>query len=271
MRTPSRVCCARTRCFTNRQAAPLPQMQRSASITEARTLCKLAPACTTSARANYTGSCLTKLPFTIGSTGTATTSAAQGVADGRPAEGTAAPQEALQEALKHLDMAALMGGPALRPALDAAIARVQRGMQAAAAKVRSEAAMQRAADYAQRSGPNEVSCSTEAQLREPPGKRQRTEGVDGANQPPDNGVRRQSSPLEPCGEGEPVPRPRQRVERGVAGEQRSVDAAINPVSQLSEDTWPSGSLFMAAPPPGSLHGEPIPAVELPSLERCAVW
>ena len=204
-----------------------------------------------------------RLTFRVfpGGEGTATASE---VADGQPAEGTA-PREAFQEALKHLDMAALMGGPALRASLDAAIARVQRGMQAEAAGSRSDAANKRAADHAWRSPP-----FAEEPLLEPPAKRQRTEGVGHASQPLD-AVRSQSSPHEPSVKGQSVPLPRWHLDRSAAGEAPAADADTDAAPGLSEDAWPGDSPFTAAPPPGSLLDEPAPSVELPSLERSAPW
>ena len=214
------------------------------------------------------GSCSTNLLLAVGSKGTATTSAAEGVASGQPAEGTAS-QEGLQEALKHLDMAALMGGPALRPALDAAIACVQRKMQAISSVPAADSA---SAHTAAVSAINRCDCtrdaelSTEAQPEEPAAKRPRTEreAVAGESLP---GAGTYGSSGRSSAEGQPAAPAHHHVDSDVANVAAEVveDAARIAI----EDAWPSGDPFTAAPPPGSLCGEPIPMVELPSLERHA--
>ena len=185
------------------------------------------------------------------------------------AEGSALAR-ARQEALKHLDMAALMGGPALRPALDVAIGRVQRDMRAAA----GIAAGRTASPHEQRpgcethagpSGPDEVGSATAPDMVQASAKRQRTQGVTTASQLFQDAT--VNSPREkPPVEGQLTP-PRLR-HAGAHVAEPIAEPGKDAACVVTEDAWPNYSAFTASPPPGSLRSEPISTVELPSLERC---
>jgi len=221
----------------------------------------------TSAHTTYTGSCSRDLPLATGSKGNATASAGGKLANGQPAE---ASQEALQEALKHLDMAALMGGPALRPALDAAISRVQRGMQAAAAiAANSSASANTPASGADGRSERDRSAhhSEQARLKLPASKRQRTDGMAPDDERP-QGAGAMDFSGSASAEGLSAVPECHHPDGGVTGV--AADAVDGAARTALEDAWPSGSLFTAAPPSGSLCGDSISAVELPSLERCTI-
>ena len=186
----------------------------------------------------------------------------------QPAVGAAA----MQDALKHLDMAALMGGPALRPALDAAVAQVQTMMRAvsntgAAAKAQVDFnfdSQQPADGVTTAQGTADTGSAACAQQQSPPAKRQRTDHALDVSQPPG---------IEACANGrmaEDAGLPHHRRPPCVDSnrtERRRAECYTDAVSEQAADMWPSGPAFMAVPPAGSLRGEAIATAELPSLER----
>ena len=217
--------------------------------------------------------CLIDLMPLTGTGSNASTSAAITATHEQPAEDTAAPQEALQEALKHLDMAALMGGPALRPSLDVAITRVQRGMRAAAVVAAGNSPhtdTKRTTAYVRQSQNDDAAGGSRAQMHQSPAKRQRTEASAVTSQL--LGRADVDSLADDCDAAEHVEQPalplRDHAERGATADDANAGADGVAAPELSEDAWPTGAPFTAAPPPGFCDGKPIPNVELPALETC---
>ena len=185
----------------------------------------------------------------------------------------AAGAAAMAEALKQLDMAALMGGPALRPVLDAAIAQVQTKLRAIGGTgVSTDAKPASRSDSRQPRGDGNGAESTdaaasaaEAPQQSHPAKRRRIDDPRRVSQRTGTDAVVNGRLAEAAAE---VPHHQGILGYAREGAERArVEHGSGAARERPEDLWPSGAAFSAAPPPDSLSGRAIATVELPSLER----